>query len=144
MRDPFFIATILFLFFHSDAQTSTISAKSSADSNGVYTFVEHNPEFPGGDAELLKFIQRNIQVPAADSEFEYMGCKILLSFVIDTDGSIRDVNLIKLKERGWNYEITRLLKLLPRFKPGIQDGKAVKVYFRLPILLEPGRSLDKH
>ena len=99
----------------------------------IFTFVEQNPEFPGGDGELIKFLQKNIQYPQMERDNDIQG-KVLLRFVVMEDGSVQDVNVVRSVSPGLDKEAVRVVRMLPKFKPGKQQGKAVRVYFNLPVV----------
>ena len=101
----------------------------------IFSFVEQNPEFPGGDVELIKFLQKNIQYPQMERDNDIQG-KVLLRFVVREDGSVSDVTVARSVSPGLDKEAVRVVKLLPKFKPGKQQGKAVPVYFNLPVVFK--------
>lgn len=101
----------------------------------VFTFVEQMPEFPGGDAELIKFLVQNIRYPKYELDHDIQG-KVLVKFVVADDGSIRDVTVARGVSPGLDAEAVRVVKMLPKFKPGTQQGKPVSVYFNLPIVFK--------
>jgi TonB-like protein len=119
------IISMVLLGLGCEAQKDTASK--------IYNIVEQMPEFPGGDAEFFKFLEKNLHPPTIQNDNEVIG-KILVRFVIDTDGSVTDVTLLRIQNLAWENEMKRVLALCPKFKPGRQDGKAVKVYFNLPIV----------
>lgn len=97
-----------------------------------FIVVEQNPDFPGGQAGLREYLQRNLHYPAAASRASLMG-KVYVSFVVNTDGSLTDIQLLKGIGYGCDEEALRVLKAMPRWKPGRQSGRAVRVKFSLPI-----------
>ena len=99
----------------------------------VFTFVEQNPQFPGGDATLMKFLKDNIKYPDYERLLNIQG-KVLLRFVVAEDGSVADVVVTRSVSKGLDEESIRVVKLLPKFKPGTQQGKPVRVYFNLPVV----------
>ena len=99
----------------------------------IFTFVEQNPQFPGGDGELMKFLQKNIQYPQMERDNDIQG-KVLLRFVVMEDGSVSDVQVIRAVSPGLDKEAVRVVKMLPKFAPGKQQGKPVRVYFNLPVV----------
>lgn len=99
----------------------------------VFTFVEQNPEYPGGDSEMLKFIQRNLQYPQMEKDNNIQG-KVLLRFVVMEDGSVADVTVMRSISPGLDKEAVRVIKLLKGFVPGRQQGKPVRVYYNLPVI----------
>lgn len=100
----------------------------------VFVVVEEQPEFPGGVTAMMKFIQQNIQYPAMAREAGISG-KCYLKFIVDEDGGISKVEVSKGVPGcpDCDKEAIRVIKSMPKWKPGKQTGRAVKVYFNLPI-----------
>ncbi|MDO5074430.1 MAG: TonB family protein [Bacteroidales bacterium] len=98
----------------------------------VYTVVEQAPAFPGGDAALLKYVNSHIKYPAIAQEQEIQGV-VTLRFVVLEDGRVGEVQVVKSLESHCDAEAIRVVKSLPRFTPGKQQGKPVRVWFTLPI-----------
>lgn len=94
--------------------------------------VEDMPEFPGGDAALLTFIAENIKYPKAAQRIGVEG-RVTLSFVIDEEGAITNIEVLKGIGAGCDEEAVRVLKLLPNYSPGKQRGVPVKVRMRIPV-----------
>ncbi len=97
-----------------------------------FTFVEEMPEFPGGDVNRIKFLSENIKYPQIARESGVQG-PVYLTFVVEKDGSITNVNLLRGIGAGCDEEAMRVLKLMPKWKPGRQNGKEVRVQFNMPI-----------
>jgi periplasmic protein TonB len=100
--------------------------------NTIFTVVEQMPEFPGGQGELGKYLSRNLRYPESASSRGIEGV-VYLSFVVATDGSISDINVMKGIDRDCDAEAVRVVKKMPPWKPGKQSGRAVTVRFSLPI-----------
>jgi TonB family protein len=100
----------------------------------IYTVVKEMPEFPGGTINMMKYIQKNIQYPQSAKDAGLTG-KCFLKFVIDTIGAIRDIQILKGVPGciECDEEAIRLLKSMPKWNPGKQDGKRVPVYYTYPI-----------
>lgn len=98
----------------------------------VFTFVEQNPEYPGGDGELIKFISKNLRYPQMEKDNKIQG-KVLVRFVVMEDGSVNDVTVMRSVSPGLDKEAVRVVKLLKGFTPGKQQGKPVRVYFNFPV-----------
>lgn len=98
----------------------------------VYNVVEQPPTFPGGEAALLKYIATHVKYPQIAQEQDIQGV-VNLRFVVKEDGSVGDVQVAKSLESHCDQEAVRVVKSLPRFIPGKQQGKAVKVWFSLPV-----------
>jgi periplasmic protein TonB len=98
----------------------------------IFTVVEQNPEFPGGIQEMYKYLGKNIRYPSAASRANVSG-KVFLTFVVNTDGSIQDVQVLKGLGFGCDEEAIRVVKTMPKWKPGKQSGRPVRVKYNLPI-----------
>lgn len=98
----------------------------------VYTVVEQNPVFPGGDAALLKYVNSHIKYPEIARDQEIQGV-VTLRFVVLEDGRVGEVQVAKSLEPHCDAEAIRVIKSLPRFTPGKQQGKPVRVWFTLPV-----------
>lgn len=97
----------------------------------VHTWVEKMPEFPGGEEALMRFLQSKTVYPDRERDLEIEG-KALIKFVVNEDGSISNVSVAKTESAGFGKEGIRVANMLPKFKPGIQQGKAVRVQYVLP------------
>ncbi|MFN3380653.1 MAG: TonB family protein [Runella zeae] len=104
----------------------------------VYSVVQQSPEFVGGMKALGPYIQANMRYPAP-AKRAYVSGKVFISFVVLKDGSFTDIRVIKGIGFGCDEEALRLVKTMPAWKPGMQDGKPVNVRYNLPIHFE----LDK-
>lgn len=97
----------------------------------VYTTVQEKPDFPGGIAEFYKYIGQNYKIP---SDFKGKG-KIIITFVVEKDGALSDMKLVKNLGFGTGEEAIRILKESPKWIPGKQDGQPVRVQYALPITI---------
>lgn len=98
----------------------------------VFTIVEQMPSFPGGDKELLNFIYSNIKYPALARENGVEGTAVI-SFVVDESGNISKLDIVRDIGAGCGQEALRVAKLMPPWNPGRQNGRPVKVLFKLPV-----------
>jgi TonB family protein len=112
------------------AKPITIVAKHTDDK--VYILVDVMPEFKGGTEALMKYLGNNVKYPKEAKENKIEG-KVLIGFIIDTKGNIKEVNIIKTADELLDAEAVRVIKTMPKWKPGKQDGKKVNVKFVLPI-----------
>jgi len=94
--------------------------------------VQEMPEFPRGETELLKFVKDNVTYPAEAQNINIQG-KVILKFVVKSDGSVDRIEVIRGIDPSLDNEAIRVVKKLPRFKPGKQGGVAVPVWFLLPV-----------
>jgi len=99
----------------------------------IYTHVEVMPEFPGGEAELMKWLKDNIIYPTIAQEQGIQG-RVMLRFVVRPDGSIDDVNVYKSLDPSCDKEALRAVKKMPKWTPGKQNGNPVSVYYNLPVV----------
>ena len=97
-----------------------------------YTTVEKMPVFKGGDAALLNYISRNVSYPESAKENNTQG-RIIVRFCVNSDGTISQVNVIKGVSPDLDNEAVRVVKTLPAFEPGMNGGKAVPVWYMVPI-----------
>lgn len=99
----------------------------------VFEFVEQQPEFPGGQDAMMKFLGQNIRYPSVAQRNGLEG-RVILSFVVDQNGEISDIKVLKPLGGGTDEEAIRVIKTMPKWRPGKQNGRAVKVKFTLPVL----------
>jgi TonB family protein len=99
----------------------------------IFTAVEQNPEFVGGQAKMYQYLGENIKYPAAAQRANISG-RVFVKFVVEDDGSIGDVKVMKGIGFGCDEEAIRVVKSMPRWKPGVQNGKNVRVYYNMPIV----------
>ena len=97
-----------------------------------FMVVENMPEFPGGDLGLMKYIQRNVKYPPIAKEYNITG-KVYVSFIVDKTGTVTNVKIVRGVDKNLDAEALRVVKSLPKYKPGKQRGKAVRVMFTIPI-----------
>ncbi len=101
-------------------------------SQDVYESVEQMPEFPGGQAEMMKYLAQNIQYPANAAKNNVEG-RVAVQFVIEKDGRIGEVKIARSVDPELDAEALRVVKSMPNFIPGRQDGKPVAVWYTIPI-----------
>ena len=102
------------------------------DENSIFQVVETQPEFPGGMAELMKYLQKNIRYPKVCKEQGLQG-RVIVQFVVNADSTITDVNVVKPVNPYLDQEALRVVKAMPKWKPGKQRGEPVRVRFTLPV-----------
>ncbi len=98
----------------------------------IFSIVEEMPSFPGGDEALLKYLGKNIKYPAIAKDAGIQGT-VYVTFVVDEKGDVKDVKVLRSIGGGTDEEAIRVVESMPRWKPGKQRGKAVKVQYNLPI-----------
>ena len=102
------------------------------EDNHVFTAVEQMPQFPGGDAALMKYISDHIRYPAMAQENNIQG-RVVVQFVVTKTGAIGEVKVVRSKDPDLDKEAKRVVKSLPKFIPGKMNGQAVNVSYTLPI-----------
>lgn len=98
----------------------------------VYTSAEVMPQFPGGEAGLLDWVNNHVIYPKACMEMGIQG-RVVLRFVVKSDGSIGDVQIVRGKDPNLDKEAVRVVKSLPGFTPGMMNGEPVNVWYTLPV-----------
>lgn len=98
----------------------------------IFTVVESMPEFKGGGGELYKYLGSNIKYPVMAKESGIQG-KVYVTFVVERDGSVTDVKLLRGIGGGCDEEAIRVVSSMPKWKPGKQRGKPVRVQYNLPV-----------
>ena len=112
------------------AQKTVVSQKDQKED--PFNVVEDMPAFPGGMEAMIQFISSNIQYPA-DAKKQKVDGRVLVNFVVEKDGSITEVKVVKPTFPSLDAEAIRVVKAMPKWKPGYQNGKAVRVQFTMPI-----------
>jgi len=98
----------------------------------IFVIVESPPEFPGGDDARLNFLRNNVKYPQMAREAGIQGT-VYVSFTVEKDGSITQVKIARGIGGGCDEEAVRIVRLMPKWKPGTQKGKKVRVSFNMPI-----------
>ncbi|MBQ6761078.1 MAG: energy transducer TonB [Prevotella sp.] len=98
----------------------------------VYDVVEQMPSFPGGMKAMMDYLAKNIRYPA-DAKNNQIEGRVILQFIVDKKGRLSDIKVVKSVEPYLNAEAVRVVKSMPRWNPGMQNGKAVKVRYTLPV-----------
>ncbi len=111
----------------------TDSARISNDK--VFVSVEHVPEYSGGISQFYKFLAKNLRYPAAARENNTQG-RVIVTMVVEKDGSLSQVKVARGIGDGCDEEAVRLVKLSAPWKPGVQNGRAVRVQYTLPVTFE--------
>jgi len=101
----------------------------------IFTVVESMPGFPGGDAARMKYLASNIKYPTLARESGIQG-RVFVTFVVETNGQVTDVKILRGIGGGCDEEAMRVIKNMPKWNPGKQRGKSVRVQFNMPILFK--------
>ena len=114
------------------AKEVVVDEKPKEEETKVFDVVEQMPSFPGGDAELMKFLHDHMKYPAVAEENGIQG-RVICTFVVERDGSISDVKIVKSVDPSLDKEAIRVLKSMPKWIPGKQNGSAVRVKYTVPV-----------
>ena len=98
----------------------------------IYNTVDQMPQFPGGEAEMVKYLYQNIKYPENAIKNNVQG-RVVVQFVIDKTGQVGDVKVVRSVDEEVDAEAVRVIKSMPKFEPGRQDGKEVAVWYTLPV-----------
>lgn len=98
----------------------------------IFRSVEQMPQFPGGDAALMKYLSSHINYPPMAAENNVQG-KVILQFVVEKDGRVGEVKVARSVDKDLDKEAIRVVKSLPKFTPGRQNGQPVRVWYTLPV-----------
>jgi protein TonB len=118
-----------------DQPTGNADKDAEIIDNNVYSSagIEVQPEFPGGWAKFGQYVQRNYRSPEVEQDLKG---RVFVEFVVEKDGSLTDIKVVRDLGFGTGAEAIRMLKNAPRFKPGVQNGKTIRVRYSLPIMLD--------
>jgi len=105
------------------------------DSLKIFTEAEFMPKFVGGEIELNKFLNKNMLYPNLAKENNIEG-RVIIRFVVEKDGSLSNIEILKKLGFGCDEEVIRLIKTMPKWNPGKTYGKAVRVNYILPIVFK--------
>ena len=117
-------------------------AQSDKDNAAIVLTEKEKPKYPGGDAELKKYLSLNLHYPNPAMEQKIEG-EVLISFIIDVEGGISDIKIIKGLGYGCDEEALRVVRAMPQWRPARRKGKAIKVAYRLPVVFELSSSQEQ-
>ncbi len=126
-----FAASVCMLLMVCAVMAQTTTTKTAVTSNPqIYIWPERMPEFPGGQGALTEFLTTNTHTPTGEAVVQG---KVIVQFIISEEGNLEDVKVVKGISPAFDNEALRVIALLPKFKPGMQSGKPVKVYYNLAV-----------
>ncbi|MBO7624058.1 MAG: energy transducer TonB [Bacteroidales bacterium] len=123
---------LLFTAAFSMAYAQQPASNNTTDDDVIFSIVENEPEYPGGDEALYKFIGKNIVYPKSAREKGIQGT-VIVEFVIEKDGKLSNIKVVRSADPALDAEAVRVISKMPKWKPGTQRGKKVRSTFRLPI-----------
>jgi TonB family protein len=144
MKKYLFTGLLLLLFIAAKAQTTPppppplppdADAPAKVDTGKRFVAVEQYPEFPGGIAKLIDYINSNLKYPKAAKKASLEG-RVIVSFVVERDGSLTEIKVQKSLSPETDAEAIRLITNSPKWVPGMQGGRAVRVMYSMPVKFE--------
>lgn len=129
------LTTLSVLAILLTVNTTAMAQNNKTAKDKVYEKAEIMPEFPGGEQAMMDFVAKNVTYPKEAMEKEISG-RVLVGFIVEKDGSITETEVVKGIGGGCDEEALRVVKAMPKWKPGKQDGKPVRVHFLLPIIFK--------
>ena len=115
-----------------DTKVEIIKREEVVEEEQIFTIVEDMPSFPGGEAELFKYLGKSIKYPQMAQDASISGV-VYVTFVVGKDGKISDAKVLRGIGGGCDEEALRVVRAMPTWKPGKQRGKPVTVQYNLPI-----------
>ena len=131
MKRVLFILALLFTYVMVNAQSNT-GSKEKTSNEKIYDVVEMPPSFPGGQAALLAWIASHVNYPQKAMESRIEG-RVIVGFVIECDGSVSQAKIIRSVDPLLDDEAIRVVMGMPKWTPGRQNGKNVRVKYNVPV-----------
>ena len=132
----------------AEAKASDATAPADTTKNVVYDVTETLPQFPGGQGVLMKYLAANIKYPASAVKAKKQG-RVIVTFIIQKDGSVAKARIARSVDPELDAEALRIVKAMPNWTPGTQDGKPVNVKYTIPVVFSlqkdvtPGKKEEK-
>lgn len=117
----------------AEAKASDATAPADTTKNVVYDVTETMPQFPGGQGVMMKYLAANIKYPASAVKAKKQG-RVIVAFVIQKDGSVTNARIVRSVDPELDAEALRIVKAMPNWTPGTQDGKPVNVRYTIPVV----------
>ena len=111
---------------------TTVEDKPDVDAGVVFQIVEKMPQFPGGEEAMMKFLAESVKYPTVAQEKKIQG-KVYVNYIVEKDGAIDNIKIVRSVDPALDKEAIRVVKAMPKWEPGTQRGKKVRVSFMLPI-----------
>ena len=116
----------------AESAEDTAQIKNVESTEKTFEVVEQMPAFPGGDAALMKYLSENIKYPKAAEKAGEQG-RVVVNFIVEKDGAISNVNVVRSVTPTLDAEAVRVIKAMPKWVPGKQDGQFVRVKYNVPV-----------
>ena len=129
------LATLSVLAILFTINTTAMAQNKKTSNDKVFEKVEDMPEFPGGEQAMMDFVGKNVQYPKEAMEKEISG-RVMEGFIVEKDGSVNEVKIVRGIGGGCDEEAVRVVKAMPKWKPGKEKGKPVRVSYMMPIFFK--------
>ena len=123
---------IAFICLLSAKAQKTDTVKNNDDANKIFVSVEKPPQFPGGMGEFYRFVAKTARYPASAREQNQQG-KVILSMIVEKDGSLSNIKVVRGVSVDIDKEALRVMNLSPKWEPGMENGRAVRAAYSVPI-----------
>jgi protein TonB len=127
------LATLSVLAILFTINTTAMAQNKKTSNDKVFEKVEDMPEFPGGEQAMMDFVSKNVVYPKEAQEKGISG-RVFVSFIVEKDGSVNEVKVMRGIGGGCDEESVRVIKAMPKWKPGKMKGKPVRVSYMMPIV----------
>jgi protein TonB len=129
------LATLSVLAILFTINTTAMAQNKKTSNDKVFEKVEDMPEFPGGEQAMMDFVSKNVVYPKEAQEKGISG-RVMVSFIVEKDGSVNEVKIVRGIGGGCDEEAVRVVKSMPKWKPGKMKGKPVRVSYMMPIIFK--------
>ncbi len=127
--------TLILVTFLMAASYATAQEEDNNDAEDAVYTPEKRPEFPGGTDALFKFLSNNLKYPS-DAKKEGIQGRVICQFVVNKDGSISDIQVLRSVYPSLDLEAVRVISIMPKWEPGVQNGEKKRCKFKLPIVFK--------
>jgi protein TonB len=121
--------------------STSVMAQAEVEDDAIFVVAENAPEFPGGSDSLYAYIARNIKYPETAKKEKIEG-RVFVTFVIEKDGQVSSAKILRDIGGGCGEEAIRVVKNMPKWKPGTQRGNPVRFQFNLPVSFMLGKDAN--
>ena len=132
MKKSIFI--LFLLLFSANISAQNKHENIALENDTIFHFAEVPPEFPGGISEMMRFIIEHLRIPSIYRISLPFG-RVIVRFVVERDGSLTNIEVVRGVSPRLDAEAVRVVELMPKWTPGKQNGKPVRVRFTLPIMI---------
>ena len=129
------LATLSVLAILFTINTTAMAQNKKTSNDKVFEKVEDMPEFPGGEQAMMDFVSKNVVYPKEAQEKGISG-RVMVNFIVEKDGSVNEVKIVRGIGGGCDEEAVRVVKAMPKWKPGKEKGKPVRVSYIMPIFFK--------